>query len=123
MFFNPSRHWYALLIIGPGTMTIKATKFTPEVLLSAPRRSPGRPNSDASKILYKVSTYSFSEHENSVEIRLLDSSDKRASLISNAKGVSDVQWVNDETVMLIVADKEKGTADVVIGEAEDFEKT
>lgn len=36
-------------------MTIQASKFTPEVLLSAPRRSPGVPNPSGTKALYTVS--------------------------------------------------------------------
>lgn len=35
-------------------MTIQATKFTPEVLLSAPRRSPGVPNLSGVLALYTV---------------------------------------------------------------------
>lgn len=37
-------------------MTLTATKFTPEVLLSAPRRSPAQPNSTGTKALFTVST-------------------------------------------------------------------
>ena len=37
-------------------MTLKANKFTPEVLLSAPRRSAGAPNGNGTKILYTVSS-------------------------------------------------------------------
>ena len=36
-------------------MTIRAAKFTPEVLLSAPRRSAGSPNSSGKLVLYTVS--------------------------------------------------------------------
>lgn len=36
-------------------MTIQAAKFTPEVLLSAPRRSPGVPNATGELVLYTVS--------------------------------------------------------------------
>lgn len=36
-------------------MTIQASKFTPEVLLSAPRRSPGVPNATGELVLYTVS--------------------------------------------------------------------
>lgn len=36
-------------------MTIRAAKFTPEVLLSAPRRTPGLPNSTGEKAIYSVS--------------------------------------------------------------------
>lgn len=35
-------------------MTVHATHFTPEVLLSAPRRSPGIPNPTGELILYTV---------------------------------------------------------------------
>ena len=37
-------------------MTIQASKFTPEVLISAPRRSAGVPNSTGDKVLYTVSS-------------------------------------------------------------------
>ena len=36
-------------------MTITATKFTPEVLLSAPRRSAASPNPTGTSALYMVS--------------------------------------------------------------------
>jgi hypothetical protein len=36
-------------------MTIKATKFTPEVMLAAPRRSAGVPNPSGTKALFGVS--------------------------------------------------------------------
>lgn len=36
-------------------MTRQATRFTPEVLISAPRRSTGVPNSTGELILYTVS--------------------------------------------------------------------
>lgn len=38
----------------PPTMTVHATRFTPEVLLSAPRRSSGVPNSTGKLVLYTV---------------------------------------------------------------------
>lgn len=38
-------------------MTLKATKFTPEVMLSAPRRSPGVPNPSGTLALYTVSLF------------------------------------------------------------------
>lgn len=53
-------------------MTIKAPPFTPSVLLSSPRRSPGIPNWDASCILYSVTSYDFETHEQSAEICVLD---------------------------------------------------
>lgn len=82
-------------------MTIRAAKFTPEVLLSAPRRSDGIPNSDASKVLYSVSTYSFAEHSKKSEIRVLDVESQQTSLVTDDKGASEPQWLDDETVLLL----------------------
>lgn len=53
-------------------MTIKASKFTPEVLLSAPRRSGGIANSHGSQILFSVTQYSFAEHKETAQIKILD---------------------------------------------------
>ena len=40
-------------------MTRQASRFTPEVMLSAPRRSPGAPNSTGELILYTVSWHPY----------------------------------------------------------------
>lgn len=40
-------------------MTLTATKFTPEVLLSAPRRSPAVPNAKGTKALFTVSRIEY----------------------------------------------------------------
>jgi hypothetical protein len=37
-------------------MTIKASQFTPQVLLSAPRRSAGVPNANGSYVLFTVNS-------------------------------------------------------------------
>lgn len=102
-------------------MTIRASKFTPKVLLEAPRRSQGSPNSDASKILYSVSTYSFSEHEKKSEIRLLDVETQQTSLVTDDKTFSEPTWLDDETVLLLKSN-EDGTTELVIGSPENFEK-
>ena len=99
-------------------MTIRANKFTPEILLGAPRRSEGNPNSDASKVLYSLSTYSFEEHAKTSEIRVLDVKSGETSLITDDQGASEPQWLNDETVMLLSEGKEGTT--VKIGPADGF---
>ncbi|KAJ4287391.1 hypothetical protein N0V90_012790 [Kalmusia sp. IMI 367209] len=99
-------------------MTIRAAKFTPEVLLSAPRRSEGIPNSDGSKVLYSVSTYSFAEHSKKSEIRVLDVESQQASLVTDDQGASEPQWLDDETVLLLSEGKD-GTS-VKIGSVESF---
>lgn len=102
-------------------MTIRAAKFTPEVLLSAPRRSGGAPNSDASKILYALSTYSFAEHETKKEIRILDVEKQQSSLVTDDKSYSEPTWLDDETVLLLKSNDD-GTTDLVVGSPKKFEQ-
>ena len=101
-------------------MTIKALKFTPEVLLEAPRRSEGIPNTDASKVLYSVSTYSFSEHEKKSEIRILDVASQQTTLVTDSKTASEPTWLDDETILLLESN-EDGTTSITVGKADSFD--
>ena len=55
-----SLHWYQTGFQGiqgskgAGKMTLKATKFTPQVLISGPRRSPAIPSPNGKKALFTV---------------------------------------------------------------------
>lgn len=102
-------------------MTIRATKFTPEVLLEAPRRSEGLPNSDASQVLYGVSTYSFADHAKKSEIRILDVESQQTSLVTDDKAASEPAWIDDETIVLLIS-QDDGTTSVVVGDPRNFEK-
>lgn len=104
------------------TMTIRAARFEPKVLLEAPRRSQGNPNSNASKVLYSVSTYSFSEHDKKSEIRILDVETQQSSLVTDDKGSSEANWLDDDTIVLLKSN-EDGTTSVVIGDAGNFESS
>ena len=101
-------------------MTIRATKFTPEVLLEAPRRSVGLPNSDASKILYSVSTYSFAQHAKKSEIRILDAESQQTTLITDDKSASEANWIDDDTIVFLKSE-EDGTTSIVVGNPKSFE--
>jgi Tol biopolymer transport system component len=103
-------------------MTIMAAKFTPEVLIEAPRRSEGLPNSDASKVLYSVSTYSFADHAKKSEIRILDVESQESSLITDDKSASEPVWIDDKTIVLLKSE-EDGTTNVLVGDPSSFEKT
>ena len=104
-------------------MTVRARKFTPEVLLSAPRRSAGVPNDQGDKILYTVSTYSFSEHKRTAEVRLLSAKSGESILVTDKSGASEPTWIDNKNVLLLIPGKDDGTTDVVIGDPADFEKT
>jgi hypothetical protein len=101
-------------------MTIRASKFTPEVLLSAPRRSAGLPNSDASKVLYSVSTYNFGEHSKKSEVRILDVASQQSTLVSDDKSASEPTWLDDDTLLLLKGEDD-GTTKVLVGKADSFE--
>ncbi|KAF2199645.1 hypothetical protein GQ43DRAFT_482295 [Delitschia confertaspora ATCC 74209] len=95
-------------------MTVRAVKFTPEVLLSAPRRSAGIPNSDGSKILYSISTYSFAEHSKKTEIRFLDVETQETTLVTNDDSASEPTWLGDDHILLLFSGS-GGTTTVKIG--------
>lgn len=101
-------------------MTIRAAKFTPKVLLSAPRRSEGIPNSSASKVLYSVSTYSFEEHEKKSEIRILDVASQQTSLVTDDKSAGEPSWIDDDTILLLKSGDD-GVTTVLVGKADSFE--
>jgi len=78
-------------------MGIKPKGFTPEVLLSAPRRGPAIPNHDGTLALYSVSTYSFNDHETTKEIRILDIKSGSSILFTDDSEAHDAQWLGDGT--------------------------
>lgn len=100
-------------------MTVKASHFTPEVLLSAPRRSAGIPSPNGTKFLYTVSTYSFGKHSRSSEVRVLDSAAQESRVVIDIEGASDPIWLDSYWVLLLVPG-EKGATKVLVGRADDF---
>lgn len=101
-------------------MTIRAAKFTPEVLLSAPRRSSGVPNSNGSRILYSVSTYSFADHLKRTEIRVLNVATQTSALITDANGASEPNWLGENHVLVLVPGEE-GKTKFLAGNVDNFE--
>ena len=99
-------------------MTVRANKFTPEVLLSAPRRSAGVPNADGTAILYTTSTYSFSNHEKTTELRRLDSTTNESILLASSNDISEPVWLDGEKrVFVCLKGGDKGSTSIVVSEA------
>ncbi|KAH7163300.1 Alpha/Beta hydrolase protein [Dactylonectria estremocensis] len=82
-------------------MTIQASRFTPEVLLSAPRRSTGVPNSTGELALYTVSSYSFETHSKTSQIRALNIKDGSSHLVSEDSAASEPIWISETEVIFI----------------------
>jgi dipeptidyl aminopeptidase/acylaminoacyl peptidase len=78
-------------------MVIKATKFTPEVLLSAPRRSSAIPNHDGTLALYSVSAYSFEDKQTRKEIYILDINTGSSKLFTDDSNAHDATWIGNGT--------------------------
>jgi hypothetical protein len=94
-------------------MTLTATKFTPEVLLSAPRRSAAVPSPSGTRAVYTVSSYSFNDHKKTSQIRMLDiESGDSVSLVEDAS-VSEPVWLSDDEVLHLKGG-EKGTTILVV---------
>jgi hypothetical protein len=102
-------------------MTIKAKRFTPGILLSAPRRSAGIPNADGSKILHAISTHSFEAQTTRSEVRILDVSSEETQLVTATKGVSEPNWLSDGNVLLLVPGDD-GKTKVAIGDPANWDK-
>ncbi|KKA26390.1 hypothetical protein TD95_001376 [Thielaviopsis punctulata] len=82
-------------------MTIRYTNFTPETLLSAPRRTAAVPNPSGTKLLFSVSTYSFQSHHRSAEIRVFDIETRRDTVICSAPGYREPIWLSDTEVLVL----------------------
>ncbi|KAJ8126278.1 hypothetical protein O1611_g7360 [Lasiodiplodia mahajangana] len=87
-------------------MTILATKFTPEVLLSAPRRSAAIPNSTGKFALYTgntspVSQYSFETHSKKYAIKLLDISSGHSTELFDNPAYSEPTWISEDEFIFI----------------------
>lgn len=100
-------------------MTVRANKFTPQVLLSAPRRSAAVPNADGTLALFTVSTYSFESHSKKSELRVLDISTGHSQLLTSESGASEPVWLGDKNLVVWLKGGEKGKTHLLLADAED----
>ncbi|KAK4129285.1 hypothetical protein N657DRAFT_609457 [Parathielavia appendiculata] len=94
-------------------MTLTATKFTPEVMLSAPRRSAGIPNPSGKLALYTVSTYSFGDHKKTTQIKILNIESGDSVLLVDEPGWSEPVWLSNEEVLYLKS-RDNGCTSLVI---------
>ena len=85
-------------------------KFTPKVLLSAPRRSAGIPNASGTKVLYTLSTYSFETHEKTIELRVLDVDSGDSHELAKNDEISALNWLDDDEFACLQAEKDGSTS-------------
>ncbi|KAI5365962.1 putative peptidase S9, prolyl oligopeptidase, catalytic domain, six-bladed beta-propeller, TolB [Septoria linicola] len=91
-------------------MVQRAMHFTPKVLLSAPRRSAGVPNSSGTHVLYTVSTYSFETHSKTNELRVLEVESGESHELAKEDDISDLNWLDDDNFTCLQAEKDGTTS-------------
>ncbi|WPH02345.1 Hypothetical protein R9X50_00520800 [Acrodontium crateriforme] len=108
-------------------MIARAVKFTPEVLLSAPRRSAGLPNAEGTIVLHTISTYSFQNHSKTTTLRALNVKSGESIELAKDQDISDLNWLDDDRFVALRREKnghtsviegsvKSGTASQVAGE-------
>jgi hypothetical protein len=91
--------------------------FTPEVLLSAPRRSPAVPNHDGTLALYTVSTHSWSEKSLS-EVRVMNIESGASEQLAADDKIHDVLWLpSGDNEIIYLKSGEKGVTRVMVADA------
>ena len=91
-------------------MVQRAMKFSPQVLLSAPRRSAGVPNPAGTWVLYTQSSYSFQTHQKSTELRVLSVETGDSHELAKDDDISDLNWLNDDEFVCLQAEKSGATS-------------
>ncbi|KAI9934482.1 hypothetical protein ASPWEDRAFT_175211 [Aspergillus wentii DTO 134E9] len=104
-------------------MTIRPMKFTPEVLLGAPRRSSAVPNASGTLAVYTQTSYSFESHSKTNEIRVLDIETGRSALVTNDTGASNPQWLDNSDQLIWLKTKANGNTSFIIGDAREADRT
>ncbi|KAF4550413.1 Dipeptidyl-peptidase-like protein 2 [Elsinoe fawcettii] len=100
-------------------MTVR-TRLTPSTLLSAPRRSPAIPNPSGTHALHSTSTYSFTTHSKTTELRLLSTASNESVLLSVDAAFSSPVWLDDASFLLLRSDSKANVTEILFVPVEEF---
>ncbi|KAG9228346.1 putative dipeptidyl-peptidase 5 [Amylocarpus encephaloides] len=98
------------------TATWAAGTFTPEAMLSAPRRSPALPNAAGSLAIYSSSAYNFTTTKKKTELSVMSLSNGSTWLFSNSSAVSNPVWLDGNNFVWLTSEKD-GSTSFSIGDA------
>jgi hypothetical protein len=70
--------------------------FTPQSLLSAPRRSAGTPNSSGTTILFTTTSYLFQGHSQTTKFQALVVQTGETIDIAVNQAITDINWLDDD---------------------------
>lgn len=91
--------------------------FTPQAMLSSPRRGAAIPNADGTLALYTVATYSYEEHYNAHELRVMNLANGTSWLFSNSSAISNANWLGDGSKIIWFVSEDDGSTSFVVGDA------
>ncbi|GKT61541.1 LOW QUALITY PROTEIN: oligopeptidase family protein [Colletotrichum tofieldiae] len=95
-----------------------AKEFTPEVLLSAPRRGAAVPSPDGTLILYTQSTHSFDDKKTLNEVRVMDVESGASDQLTDDDKVHDALWVpGTASHVIYLKSGDKGTTQIWVADA------
>jgi len=94
-------------------------KFTPEVMLSAPRRSVAVPNCDGTLALYNVSHHVFGD-KTIKEMKVMDLETGQSRIVAEDEKVTEALWIPTETSEVVyLKTGEKGRTLVMVADVAD----
>jgi len=93
------------------------TKFTPEAMISAPRRGSAIPNADGTLAFYTISEYSFSEHKTSRGLYVMDILNGSSWFFSNSSAISNAAWLGDGNKIIWLVSEDDGSTSFAVGDA------
>lgn len=110
----------AIFLLLSSLLSINAantTKFTPEAMLSAPRRGTALPNSEGTLALYTLSTHSFETHRNVHGLYVMDLSNGSSWLFSNSSAIGEATWLGAGNTIIWTVSEDDGTMSLLVGDA------
>lgn len=104
-------------------MASPAPKFTPERLISAPRKGPAVPNHDGTLALFTQSTHEVGQKKSLKEIRVMKLETGESDRLFEDEKSHQAVWLGDGTNTIVFLKKEdKGITSVMMADASDSSK-
>ncbi|KAL7268917.1 Dipeptidyl-peptidase 5 [Rhizina undulata] len=97
---NIRKTWPSLILV-PLLARVASARFTPEDLLSAPRRADAVPNKAGTHAIYYASTYSFESHKPTLTWNILDLKNGETEVLFTGKEITEVAWLGSDENDLI----------------------
>ncbi|KAH8676522.1 Alpha/Beta hydrolase protein [Tricladium varicosporioides] len=101
----------------PSLAASNGALFTPEAMLSAPRRGSALPNAEGTLALYTSNIYNFTTHKRKYSLSVMDLSNGTSWLFSNSSAVSNALWLGNGTTIMWLVSEDDGSSSFNIGDA------